>query len=62
MYEIENTHELSGTTNLLIEKPTGLGSGIAHPIYKMIEHQLGFALSATTGTGINGKYSHPVLR
>jgi hypothetical protein len=36
-------------------------SGIAHPLYKMIKHEFGFALTPNTRTGVNGKYFHSVL-
>jgi hypothetical protein len=36
-------------------------SGIAHPLYKIIEHEFGFALTPNTRTGVNGKYFHAVL-
>jgi hypothetical protein len=38
-----------------------LGAGIPHALNKVIEHQFGFALASTPGTGIKCKYSHFVL-
>lgn len=37
------------------------GAGIAHALYKAIEHQFGFALSPTPGAGIKYNYSCVVL-
>ena len=38
-----------------------ISAGITHPLDKVIEHQFGFALASTPGTGIKCKYSHFVL-
>jgi hypothetical protein len=38
-----------------------ISAGITHALDKVIEHQFGFALAFTPGTGIKCKYSHFVL-